>query len=89
MGINFNDTTQPAALEVCAGEQKFKVSITAPVGELLQPHTMSERDFSGQQSESRLSRVPFCLCLPQVSHTAEKEKENISCSDPVRSARTT
>ncbi|XP_076465075.1 AP-3 complex subunit beta-2-like isoform X2 [Babylonia areolata] len=51
MGINFNDTTQPAAMEVCAGEQKFKVSITAPVGELLQPHTMSEGDFSTQQSK--------------------------------------
>jgi AP-3 complex subunit beta len=51
MGVNFNDTTQPADLEVCAGEQKFKVSITAPVGELLQPHTMSEGDFTKEQSK--------------------------------------
>lgn len=51
MGVNFNDTTQPAALEVCAGEHKFKVSITAPVGELLQPYTMSEGDFTSQQSK--------------------------------------
>ena len=51
MGINFNDTTQPAGLELCAGEQKFKASITAPVGELLQPYTMSEKDFSAQQSK--------------------------------------
>lgn len=49
MGINFNDTTQPADLEVFAGEHKFKVSIAAPVGELLQPHTMSEGDFTNQQ----------------------------------------
>ncbi|KAK7499691.1 hypothetical protein BaRGS_00009032 [Batillaria attramentaria] len=51
MGVNFNDTTQPAAIEVCVGEQKFKVNITAPVGELLQPYTMSESDFSSQQSK--------------------------------------
>ncbi|KAK7116839.1 AP-3 complex subunit beta-2-like isoform X2 [Littorina saxatilis] len=51
MGVNFNDTTQPASLEVCAGEQKFKVNISASVGELLQPHTMSEGDFANQQKK--------------------------------------
>lgn len=51
MGINFNDTTQPASLELCTAEQKFKVSITAPVGELLQPYTMSESDFVVQQGK--------------------------------------
>lgn len=80
MGINFNDTTQPAALEVCAGEQKFKVSITAPVGELLQPHTMSEGDFSNQQSECpsfplllHLHLWPFSLIFSGSFSTQQSE----------------
>ena len=51
MAINFNDTTQPAKFEICTLEQAFSVSITAPVGELLQPHTMGLQDFTQQQGE--------------------------------------
>lgn len=51
MAINFNDTTQPAKFEICTLEQTFKVSITAPVGELLQPHTMGLQDFTQQQGK--------------------------------------
>lgn len=72
MGINFNDTTQPAALEVCAGEQKFKVSITAPVGELLQPHTMSEGDFSNQQSECPAVVVTWYIMPSQLQSCQSK-----------------
>ncbi|CAG2251961.1 AP3B [Mytilus edulis] len=50
--INFNDTTQPAKFDLCTTDQKFNVSITAPVGELLQPHTMSEGEFTSQQGIS-------------------------------------
>ena len=49
MAINFNDTTQPAGFELCTEERKYNVSITAPVGELLQPHTMNEKDFIKEQ----------------------------------------
>ncbi|XP_061173908.1 AP-3 complex subunit beta-2-like [Saccostrea echinata] len=51
MAINFNDTTQPAKFEICTLEQTFNVSITAPVGELLQPHTMGLQDFTQQQGK--------------------------------------
>ena len=47
--INFNDTTQPAKFDLCTQDQKYNVSITAPVGELLQPHTMSDGEFTTQQ----------------------------------------
>ena len=49
MAINFNDTTQPAGFELCTEERKYNVSITAPVGELLQPYTMNEKDFIKEQ----------------------------------------
>ena len=52
MAINFNDTTQPASFELCTEEKKYNVSITAPVGELLQPHTMNEKDFIKEQGRS-------------------------------------
>ncbi|KAL5004173.1 hypothetical protein ScPMuIL_017629 [Solemya velum] len=51
MAINFNDTTQPATFHLCTLEQKFNVSIKAPVGELLQPFTMSEGEFITQQGK--------------------------------------
>ena len=52
MAINFNDTTQPASFELCTEEKKYNVSITATVGELLQPHTMNEKDFIKEQGRS-------------------------------------
>ena len=68
MAINFNDTTQPAGFELCTEERKYNVSITAPVGELLQPYTMNEKDFIKEQGwcfqlwvtvqEHVLGRVP-------------------------------
>ena len=49
--INFNDTTQPAKFDLCTQDQKYNISITAPVGELLQPHTMSDGEFTTQQGK--------------------------------------
>ena len=49
MGIDFNDTTQPAQFSILTKEKKFSVSITAPVGELLMPNTLTENDFTVMQ----------------------------------------
>ena len=51
MGIDFADTTQPAVFDIHVGDKKFKVTIKAPVGELLQPVTYSENDFISLQSK--------------------------------------
>ncbi|KAK6188892.1 hypothetical protein SNE40_004974 [Patella caerulea] len=51
IGINFNDTIQPAKFTICAGDNKHSVSITAPVGELIQPYSMSHADFNTQQGK--------------------------------------
>lgn len=51
MAINFNDTTQPAQFELCAGDLKYNVKISAPVGELLQPYTINESEFKLQKSK--------------------------------------
>ena len=57
MGIDFNDTTQPAVFDLCAVKNKFSVTISAPVGELLQPITMSENEFNQQQGEDTHTRT--------------------------------
>ena len=51
LAVDFNDTTQPAQFEICAAAKKFNVSIAAPVGELLRPNTLNEKDFVTLQSE--------------------------------------
>ena len=49
LGIDFNDSTQPATFDLVAGRRTFSLSITAPVGELLMPLAMSEADFNLNQ----------------------------------------
>ncbi|CAC5376615.1 AP3B [Mytilus coruscus] len=84
--INFNDTTQPAKFDLCTMDQKFNVSITAPVGELLQPHTMSEGEFTSQQGklggmnensgmvklpENKRDSTSICKCVHTVANVIQ------------------
>ena len=57
LGIDFNDTTQPAQFEIIHDNKKFTVSITAPVGELLQPNTLTENDFTTLQGRLHRKRL--------------------------------
>ncbi|XP_052526146.1 AP-3 complex subunit beta-1 isoform X1 [Tympanuchus pallidicinctus] len=49
MGIDFCDSTQTASFQLCTKDDHFNVSIQPPVGELLLPVTMSEKDFKKEQ----------------------------------------
>ncbi|XP_065406134.1 AP-3 complex subunit beta-1 isoform X7 [Chrysemys picta bellii] len=49
MGIDFCDSTQTASFQLCTKEDHFNVNIQPPVGELLLPVTMSEKDFKTEQ----------------------------------------
>ncbi|NXL36015.1 AP3B1 protein, partial [Glaucidium brasilianum] len=49
MGIDFCDSTQMASFQLCTKDDHFNVSIQPPVGELLLPVTMSEKDFKKEQ----------------------------------------
>ncbi|XP_076101292.1 AP-3 complex subunit beta-2-like isoform X1 [Mytilus galloprovincialis] len=89
--INFNDTTQPAKFDLCTTDQKFNVSITAPVGELLQPHTMSEGEFTSQQGklggmnensgtvklpENKRDSASICKCVHTVANVIQIPSQN-------------
>ncbi|KFW09159.1 AP-3 complex subunit beta-1, partial [Fulmarus glacialis] len=49
MGIDFCDSTQTASFQLCTNDDRFNVNIQPPVGELLLPVTMSEKDFKKEQ----------------------------------------
>lgn len=49
LGIDFNDTLQPAEFDLLTSDRTFKVKIEAPVGELMSATTMSENDFYSKQ----------------------------------------
>nr|XP_055036176.1 AP-3 complex subunit beta-1 isoform X2 [Misgurnus anguillicaudatus] len=51
MGVDFKDSTQAANFQLCTKEDEFSVSIQPAVGELLLPVTMSEPDFTKEQSK--------------------------------------
>jgi hypothetical protein len=61
LGVNFNDTTQGAKMEMLweteAGAKKQTVVIKATIGELIRPITMSESMFITEQGKTSLS--PF------------------------------
>ncbi|KAM9097485.1 AP-3 complex subunit beta-1 isoform X2 [Sarcophilus harrisii] len=49
MGIDFCDSTQTACFQLCTKDDCFSVNIQPPVGELLLPVAMSEKDFRREQ----------------------------------------
>ncbi|NXM06823.1 AP3B1 protein, partial [Tyrannus savana] len=49
VGIDFCDSTQTASFQLCTKDDHFNVSIQPPVGELLLPVTMSEKDFKKER----------------------------------------
>ncbi|XP_072904332.1 AP-3 complex subunit beta-1 isoform X1 [Hemitrygon akajei] len=51
MGIDFCDSTQTANFQLCANDDQFSVSIQPPVGELLLPVAISEKDFLKEQGK--------------------------------------
>ena len=62
VGVDFNDTTQPAQFQLLCDNNKFSVSISAPVGELLQPNTLTENDFLSLRSEYCSCSATFYIC---------------------------
>ncbi|XP_022105220.1 AP-3 complex subunit beta-2-like isoform X2 [Acanthaster planci] len=69
LGVDFADTTQPANFEICTESRKFSVSIKAPVGELLQPISMSEREFLSEQSKlTGMNENSDKVTIPEVTN---------------------
>jgi hypothetical protein len=70
LGIDFNDTTQGAKMEILWATEvepkKQTVTIKAPIGELIRPVTMSESLFIAEQGGS--PSLSFHLFLPHKAN---------------------
>ncbi|XP_078374123.1 AP-3 complex subunit beta-2-like isoform X2 [Oculina patagonica] len=85
VGIDFNDTTQPASFNLCTQTSKFPVNIKAPVGELLQGCPMTEADFLAKQGKLRgLNESSGKLDIP-----ANLTSEEVVCSKVKEAAAVT
>ena len=62
MAVDYNDTTQPAKFLISSSVKSTEVTIAAPVGELLQPNTVTEGDFIKLKGESKYSQIAQNRC---------------------------
>lgn len=77
LGIDFNETTQPANFDIGVGERIFSVSISAPVGELLQPIAISEVEFLAQQG--KLKGLNENSIMVELSNACSNAKAVTAC----------
>lgn len=59
MGIDFNESTQPAKFELKTSENSHSLSIKAPIGEIIQPVLLSEEEFIAAQGKILISVLVF------------------------------
>jgi len=68
LGVDYNDTTQPAKFDIVIGGRPHPVTLAAPVGELLRPLNMPEVAFAEEQSKLRgMNEVSSSVTLPSVA----------------------
>lgn len=51
IGIDYNESTQPAKFELKTKENSFSLAIKSPIGEMIQPVLLSEGEFTTAQSK--------------------------------------
>ena len=55
LGVDYNDTTQPAKIDLVVGNRPHTVTIAAPVGEMVRPINMPEAAFNKEQVDKYLN----------------------------------
>ncbi|XP_064452346.1 AP-3 complex subunit beta-1 isoform X2 [Mirounga angustirostris] len=88
MGIDFCDSTQTASFQLCTKDDCFSVNIQPPVGELLLPVAMSEKDFKKEQAclsaLHLLSKPRFYLFARENERQHEREEGQREKQTPCR-----
>ncbi|XP_026526379.1 AP-3 complex subunit beta-1 isoform X2 [Notechis scutatus] len=70
VGIDFCDSTQAASFQLCTKNDHFSVSIQPPVGELLLPVTMTEKDFRKEKGRlTGMNEVSTIICVAPQNTT--------------------
>jgi len=72
LGVDYNDTTQPAKMDLVVGNRPHTVTIAAPVGEMVRPINMPEAAFNKEQSQLRgMNEVTSQVQLPSAACDAK------------------
>eukprot|EP00794_Sanderia_malayensis_P009814 gene9814-10821_t len=72
IGIDFQDTTQPANFDLCTQMRKFSVSVKPPVGELLQKNPISQSEFITEQKLlTGMTESSVAITLPESMSNAK------------------
>ena len=67
IGINFNDTTQPAKFDLIASGRVFSIQIQAPIGELIRAVSMPEASFNQEKSKLKgMNEVDTKFTMPSA-----------------------
>jgi len=78
IGIDYNDTTQAAKIDLVIGNRPYTVSITCPTGEMVRPLNMSQMSFTQEQAKlSGMNEAAGSVCLPSTACDAKSVLQRV------------
>eukprot|EP00090_Calanus_glacialis_P025590 TRINITY_DN4005_c0_g1_i1.p1 TRINITY_DN4005_c0_g1~~TRINITY_DN4005_c0_g1_i1.p1 ORF type:complete len:1074 (-),score=457.80 TRINITY_DN4005_c0_g1_i1:225-3446(-) len=78
LGIDYNDTTQAAKLDLVIGSRPYTVSISCPTGEMVRPLNMSQMAFTQEQAKlSGMNEATGRISLPSTHSDAKSVRQRI------------
>jgi len=78
LGIDYNDTTQAAKLDLVIGNRPYTVSINCPTGEMMRPLNMSQMAFTQEQAKlSGMNEATGSVSLPSTACDAKSVTQRI------------
>ncbi|XP_042902045.1 AP-3 complex subunit beta-2 [Parasteatoda tepidariorum] len=72
IGIDYNESTQPAKFDLKTSERSYSLSIKAPIGEMIQPVLLSEGEFMSSQGKLKGMNENSGTVTLSSGHTDEK-----------------
>jgi len=78
LGIDYNDTTQAAKIDLVIGSRPHTVSITCPTGEMVRPLNMSQMAFTQEQAKlSGMNEAMGSISLPSTACDAKSVLQRV------------
>jgi len=78
LGVDYNDTTQPARLDLVIGGRAHSVSLSCSTGEMVRPLIMSQVSFTEEQAKLRgMNEASSNISLPSTSCDVKSVTERV------------
>jgi len=78
IGIDYNDTTQAAKIDLVIGSRPYTVSIACPTGEMVRPLNMSHMAFTQEQAKlSGMNEAAGNISLPSTACDAKSVLQRV------------